>query len=133
MPTFEGIHYFNIIMKKYLSKLCLLGLVLTIILISCATSSPIARLSESKGYFREEPRLISNNYPKSNIYTLYEKGATGFVTISSLRSNLERRAEIFASRQNKSFIILGEKISEPPYILGNFPRIQIVFALIDKQ
>lgn len=120
-------------MKIFKSRICISILVITILLISCATSSPISRFSESKRYFKEDLRFISNNYSKSDIFTLYEKGATGFVTISSLRSNLERRAEIFANRQNKSIIILGEKISEPPYILGNFPRIQIVFALIDKQ
>jgi hypothetical protein len=31
------------------------------------------------------------------------------------------------------FVVLGEKISQPPYILGNFPRIEIVFALIDQK
>ena len=29
-------------------------------------------------------------------------------------------------------VVLGEGISQPPYILGNFPRIEIVFAAIDK-
>jgi len=99
----------------------------------CATSSQISRYSESRTYFNSEPRLIKNEYPQSDIYTLYERGATGFVSIQTLRSNLERRAELFANRQNKSIVVLGERISEPPYILGNFPRIQIVFALIDKK
>jgi hypothetical protein len=35
-------------------------------------------------------------------------------------------------RQGKSFVVLGEKISQPPYVLGNYPRIEIVFALIDE-
>lgn len=30
-----------------------------------------------------------------------------------------------------SALVLGERISEPPYIFGNFPRIEIVFALVD--
>ena len=111
-----------------------LGILLVAITLftNCATSSQISRYSESRTYFNSQPRLIKNEYPTSDIYTLYERGATGFVSIQTLRSNLERRAELFANRQNKSFIVLGEKISEPPYILGNFPRIQIVFALIDK-
>lgn len=110
------------------------GFLLTIVLITgCATSSPIARYSESRAYFNSRPRLIKNEYPDSDIYTLYERGASGFVSIETLRSNLERRAEMFANRQNKSLVVLGERISEPPYILGNFPRIQIVFALIDKK
>jgi hypothetical protein len=99
---------------------------------SCATSSQISRYSESRTYFNSQPRVTKNEYSESDIYTLYERGATGFVSIQTLRLNLERRAELFANRQNKSFVVIGEKISEPPYILGNFPRIQIVFALIDK-
>ena len=43
-----------------------------------------------------------------------------------------RRADDFAQRQGKSALVLGERISEPPYIFGNFPRIEIVFALVDK-
>ena len=40
-----------------------------------------------------------------------------------------QRAEQFAKSQGKSVVVLGERISQPPYILGNFPRIEIVFAL----
>ena len=29
-------------------------------------------------------------------------------------------------------VVLGEQISQPPYILGNFPRIEIVFAVVDS-
>jgi hypothetical protein len=76
---------------------------------------------------------MSHNFPANDIYTLYQRAASGFESIESIRSQVERRAEIFANRQNKSIVVLGENISEPPYILGNFPRIQIVFALIDKQ
>lgn len=54
------------------------------------------------------------------------------VSIQSIRQAAEQRAEEFARRQGKSFTVLGEKISQPPYILGNFPRIEIVFALIPK-
>ena len=107
--------------------------VVVLFMTGCATSSQITRFNESNKYFKNGPSISSNNYPSSEIYTLYERGAHSLVSISELRSNLERRAQEFAYRQNKSFVILGEKKSEPPYILGNFPRIQIVFALIDKK
>lgn len=75
---------------------------------------------------------MSHEYPQNDVYRIYHRGATGYVSIQSVRQSVEQRAEDFARRQGKSMIVLGEKISEPPYILGNFPRIEIVFALIDK-
>ena len=98
----------------------------------CASSSPIQRYGESKSHFGKPPELISNNYPAKDIYRVYQRGATGFVSIQSIREDSEGRAEKFAAQQGKSFVVLGERISHPPYILGNYPRIEIVFALIDK-
>jgi hypothetical protein len=103
-----------------------------IILSGCATSTPIQRYSESKSAFRNGPVLMSHNYSASQVYRVYQRGATGFVTIGSLRYNLEERAEKFCERLNCRMVVLGEKISPPPYILGNFPRIEIVFAAVPK-
>lgn len=119
-----------VLMKTLFSSIaCIL---FTVAIAGCATSSPIQRFSESKSAFDEEPTLISNNIPQKDIYRVYQRAATGFVSIQSIRQGVEQRAEDFASRQGKSIIVLGEKISEPSYILGNFPRIEIVFGLIDK-
>jgi hypothetical protein len=86
----------------------------------------------SQSHFSKPPELISINYPATNIFRIYHRAATGFVSIHTIRQDAEQRAEEFAQRQGKSFVVLGERISNPPYILGNFPRIEIVFALIDK-
>ncbi len=102
-------------------------------LCGCATSSPVQRYSESVSGFSEPPQLVSHNYPAMDIYRIYHRAATGFVSIQSIREAAEQRATEFAGRQGKSFTVLGERISQPPYILGNFPRIEIVFALIDKK
>ena len=106
--------------------------VAVVALAGCATSSPIQRYGESSSSFRHPPKLISHNYPQENIYRIYHRASTGFTPIQALRQTAEQRAEDFARRQGKSFVVLGEQISHPPYILGNFPRIEIVFALIDK-
>ena len=111
-----------------LPKLLIIGLSLT----GCASTSPIQKYGESKSKFNNPPELMSNKYPANDIYRIYHHAASGFTPIQSLRTAAERRAEDFAKRQDKSFIVLGERISQPPYILGNFPRIEIVFALIDK-
>jgi hypothetical protein len=100
-------------------------------LAACATSTPIQRYSESPSAFRDEPVLMSHNYPAGSIYRVYHRASSGFVSISSIRYEAEQRAEDFARRQGKKMIVLGERISPPPYILGNFPRIEIVFAVVD--
>jgi len=107
-------------------------LLLALLLSGCASSTGILRYSESKSKFRNGPVLMSNNYPASNIYRVYQRGSTGFSSIAGLREELEARAATFCERQGKGMVVLGEKISPPPYILGNFPRIEIVFACIDK-
>jgi hypothetical protein len=98
----------------------------------CATSSPIQRYADSKSSFSTPPELFTNEYPAKDVYRIYHRAATGFVSIQSIRQAAEQRAEEFARRQGRSIITLGEQISHPPYILGNFPRIEIVFALIDQ-
>jgi hypothetical protein len=103
-----------------------------LLLAGCATSSPIRRADDSKSAFGHPPELIQNSYAPKDIYRIYHRAATGFVSIQSIRQAAEQRAGEFAKRQGKSFVVLGERISQPPYILGNFPRIEIVFALIDK-
>ena len=76
---------------------------------------------------------MSNNYPEKDLYRVYVQGATGFVPISALREDVEDRATKFCERQGKGMVVLGEQISKPPYIFGNFPRIEIVFAATPKQ
>lgn len=101
------------------------------LMIGCATTTPIQRYNESSSKFSNPPQLMSHNYSYNDIYRTYQKAASGFTSMQALRSEVEGRAELFAKRQKRSFVVLGERISEPPYILGNFPRIEIVFALID--
>ena len=98
----------------------------------CATSSPIQKYSESKSAFGENPLLSRHDIPASQTYRVYEQGATGFVPMASVRETAEKRAEEFCERQGKGMLVLGEQMSHPPYILGNFPRIEIVFACVDK-
>lgn len=108
-----------------------LVLYLLIVMVGCATSSPIQRYAESQSAFDDPPALISHSYPGKDIYRIYHRASTGFVSIQSIRKAAEQRAEDFARRQSKSIVVLGEQTSQPPYILGNFPRIEIVFALVD--
>jgi hypothetical protein len=95
---------------------------------SCGTSTPIQRVSESRTHFGSPPKLMSHSYAEQDLYRIYHRGATGFVTISALRTAAEERAQKFCDRLGRTMIVLGEKASPPPHILGNFPRIEIIFA-----
>lgn len=117
--------------KNFIQNVCIL--LIFNLLIACSYSTSISRYSGRERYFNSSPTLLNYEYPQTDIYTLYERAASGFVPIETIRLKVERRAEIFAERQGKTVVFLGEKTSQPPYILGNFPRIQIVFALVDKK
>jgi hypothetical protein len=103
------------------------------VLSACATSTPIQRYSESTSKFKTGVPVMSTTIPQKDWYRVYVQGATGFVPISALREDVESRAANFCSRQGKEMTLLGERISQPPYVLGNFPRIEIVFAATDKK
>ena len=101
-------------------------------LAGCAYETPIQRYSDSTSKFRPPPVLMSNNVPQKDIYRFFMQGATGFVPISSCVREAEEKAEKFCSRQGKNMLLLGSKTSKPPYILGNFPRVEVIFAVVDK-
>ena len=107
----------------------LASLLVTLSLSGCATSTPIQRLSESRSHFSEEPKLRPHNFPAEDVYRIYHRAATGFVSLDSIREAAEQRALRFAQGQGREVVFLGERTSSPPHILGNFPRIEIVFAL----
>lgn len=101
-------------------------------LTGCTASTAVQRYSESKSAFNPGPDLIENNYPEKDVYRVHEQGATGFVSINTVRESAEQRAAEFCERQGKGMVILGEKASSPPHILGNFPRVEVVFALVER-
>ncbi len=116
-------------MKKIIYLVVIASIFVSII--GCGISSPILEYSESKSKFNQPTKLISNNYPEKDIYWIYQRASSGFTSIQSLRDEAYRRAKEFAEMKGKSFIVLGEQISNPPYILGNFQRIEVIFALSD--
>jgi hypothetical protein len=108
------------------------GLFTILLLSACATSSPIQSYKGSESAFSEEPILIKHDMPDDQLYRIYHRASTGFTPIQPLREAAERRAIQFCQGRGKSMLTLGERISEPPYILGNWPRIEIVFACTEK-
>ena len=70
--------------------------------------------------------------PGNPTFRVFQQAATGFVSIQSVREDAEQRATAFCDRTGKAMESLTETTATPPYILGNFPRIEIVFDCVDK-
>jgi hypothetical protein len=112
-------------------------LVATILLSGCASSSTIQRVSESKSQFDGavyggETNIASEDTSGGEQYRVFHQGATGFVSVQSIRVSAEKRAAEFCERKNKVVKTLRERTSKPPHILGNYPRIEIIFTCVDK-
>ena len=60
-------------------------------------------------------------------YRIFIQGSSGFVPIQSVREEAEQRANEFCDRKGGVMQADTETTADPPYILGNFPRIEIVF------
>ena len=60
------------------------------------------------------------------------QAATGFSGLGSLKADAIREATSFCSTKGKEMQLLHTTDSQPPYILGNFPRSEIQFACLGK-
>jgi hypothetical protein len=110
---------------------------ISLVLIACATASPIEPVATSKSHFDGavfdgESVTISDPTPGSEAYRVFHHAASGFVSVQSVRVSAEKRATEFCDRDGKAMKALSETTSQPPHILGNFPRIEIVFECVDR-
>ncbi len=107
------------------------------LLMGCEASPPIQPAASSKSafdgaVFKGTTARIRDPSDGTEAYRVYSKGATGFVSMSSVRTDAEDRATAFCDREGKAMESLQETTANPPYIMGNFPRIEIVFDCIPK-
>src|SRR2546421_490218 len=117
---------------RSMKKNLIWSLLIAFFLDSCAGSAPVQRFVQSKSAFGKDPSLGTASIPITKLYRVYEQGATGFVPMAAVRETAEKRAQDFCGREGNGMLVVGEQISHPPYILGNFPRIEIVFGCVDK-
>lgn len=104
-----------------------------LLIIGCAKQTPITKYYDSKSYFHNETKINNDkNIPKNDIYRIMHQGATGFVPFQSIREDAEKRAKEYCEQLGKQMLILGEQTSGSVMIPGNFPRIEICFACIEK-
>lgn len=118
---------------KRMNLLAICGAISVVLLAGCAVSSPIKKISESESAFSDDPASrIKPQKGSPDIYRIYDRAATGFVSIGAVREGLEERARKFCDDKAKTLHELESEQSDPPYILGNFPRMELIFTCDTK-
>ena len=126
--------------KKTAAEICLIGI---LNLFGCAVSGPVQSIQSGKSGFDgaaysgvtrivvDDPAELEK-YPLDLQYSIFEQSATGYGSIPEARDQAEPRAKEFCRSKNKVMKTLKEITSTPPHILGNWPRIEIIFVCIER-
>jgi hypothetical protein len=61
-------------------------------------------------------------------YMVSRQAATGFAGLGKLKAEALREAGDFCREGGKTVQLLKSTESEPPYVLGNYPRVEIEFT-----
>ena len=109
----------------------------SIVLVGCADSPAIQPAGSSTSKFARsayhgETVTVRSTPPGVEEYRVFQEGSSGFVSIQSVRAGAEQRATAFCDGTGKTMLSLRETTATPPYILGNFPRVEIIFGCVDK-
>jgi Short C-terminal domain len=107
------------------------------VLLGCASNPPVQPVASSKSQFdgavyRGESTQLDKPTPGAEVYRAFYQGGSGFVSISSVRETVEEMATKHCTRKGKISRPLEETISKPPYVLGNFPRVEWLFECVDQ-
>jgi hypothetical protein len=114
----------------------MLWIIFLLLIAGCSTASPIQSASSSKSAFDDavfdgETVIVNKPTPGHEEFRVFHQAATGFVSVQSVRQSAEKRVKEFCDQKNRRVNVLRETTSKPPHILGNFPRIEIVFECIE--
>lgn len=105
--------------------------------LGCASNPPVQPASSSTSRFDGavyggETAHLDKPTPGAEVYRAFYQGGSGFVSLSSVRGAVEDIATKHCARGGKTVRPLQETTSKPPYILGNFPRVEWLFECADR-
>jgi hypothetical protein len=108
-------------------------------LAACAVSSPITDSDSGESEFDKaliydgERRQIQPPLPNVKTHRIFHQASTGFTPPSAIRSSAMKRVEEFCGYKGMEPYLIEETTSKPPHILGNWPRIEIVFSCVKSK
>ena len=124
-------------MQKSISVAVLVSL--SFVVTACAVTSDIQKVSESESHFEDavyEGRdfYIADEKVEGEQYRVFHQASTGFSGTSGIRQTATLRAQKFCNEMDgdKVMFKVSEHTASPPYVFGNFPRIEIIFVCVSK-
>jgi hypothetical protein len=61
---------------------------------------------------------------------IQKQAATGFPGPGSLKADVMRQAGDYCASQGREFLLTNVSETQPPYLLGNYPRAEINFRCV---
>ena len=80
-----------------------------IVLVACASNSGVVSVGQDE-------------------YFVSRQAATGFSGIGNLKAEALREANAHCARLSKTMRVLETSESKPPYLLGNYPKVELRFS-----
>lgn len=121
---------------KSFSAGVLIGLSFTISLLTgCAGNPPVQLAAGSKSQFdgavyAGETAELAKPTPNAEVYRAFYQGGSGFVSVNSVREEVEEMADKQCARKGLVPRPIREITSKPPHVLGNFPRVEWLFECV---
>jgi hypothetical protein len=112
-------------------------LAVVVVIGGCSTASSIQQADQSESAFdgavyEGQTTVLRDDIPDSDAYRIFHQGATGFVSVQSVRGSAERRAKQFCEDKGLRYELLRESTSVGAQVMGNFPRSELVFACVES-
>jgi hypothetical protein len=104
----------------------------------CSVTAPVQPAATSTSAFDAavykgaSATTLGRSTPGATQYRVFQQGASGPASITTVRDEAEKRAVDFCDREGKAMEPVTETTSYPPYVPGDFPRVEIVFDCVDK-
>lgn len=115
----------------------LLLVTVALLFAGCASTPPVQSAATSKSEFTSavfsgQTMELEKPTPGAEVFRAFHQGATGFVSVASVRGGVEKLATQHCARRSQVVRPIRETSSTPPHILGNFPRVEWLFECIER-
>jgi len=108
-----------------------------LLLSSCVVAPPVKPAATSRSHFEDalypgDTATLGTPTPGEEPYRVFRQAATGHVTLQSMRSETEEVAKAYCKSKGRAMHGLVETAARPPYTLGNFARVELIFECVGK-